>query len=50
MQADSQHFQPTQSSVRGAEAKVPALFIRDEYISNTSVGQTSHWVQPIQVA
>ena len=50
-QADSHRLQPTQSSVRGAEARAPALFAVEAYISNTSVGQAlTHCVQPMQLA
>ena len=50
-QADSQRLQPTQSSVRGAEAIWPALQPSHDTISRTSVGQArTHWVQPMQVS
>ena len=50
-QADSHRLHPTQSSVLGAQARAPALFAVEAYISKTSVGQArTHWVQPMQVA
>ena len=49
--ADSHRLQPTQSSVRGAEAIWFALHPSQGTISNTSVGQArKHWVQPIHVS
>lgn len=48
--ADSQRLQPTQSSVRGADAIWLALQPFQGTISKTSVGQArTHCVHPIQV-
>jgi len=50
-QAVSQRLQPTQSSVRGADAIWFALHPFQGTISRTSNGQArTHWVQPIQVS
>ena len=47
----SQRLQPTQSSVRGAEAIWPARQPSQGTISSTSVGQArTHCVQPMQVS
>ena len=50
-QAVSQRLQPTQSSVRGADAIWPARHPSQGTISRTSVGQArTHCVQPIHVS